>query len=267
MMRGTVRRVLLAALLSMICCSGCLPTAQSPLDEQKESHFLEGKSLANALDFTGAIEAFDKALEVNPHSASAHFELAWIYDQKAADPAAAIYHYDRYLKYRPAADNAETIKTRIVACKQELARTVSLGPVTQTMQKELEQLNEQNKKLKEDIEKMRPYYLAAGGAGTNPPAPPPPPAAEQPAGQVKVLRANAETGGSTPVLVAMAGSNRAEPATRDTAAPHTHVVKAGETPSIIARKYSIKLDALMAANPRLDARKLKVGQVLNLPPH
>src|SRR5881227_1449162 len=102
------------AALGLACAflSGCLPAGQSQMDEEKEPHFLAGKSRVNAMDYKGAIESFEKALEVNPKSASAHFELAWLSDQKDADPASAIYHYDHYLKLRPAAGNAETVKTR-----------------------------------------------------------------------------------------------------------------------------------------------------------
>jgi len=39
----------------------------------------------------------------------------------------------------------------------------------------------------------------------------------------------------------------------------------GETPSVIARRYGVKLTALMAANPRVDARRLQVGQALTVP--
>jgi len=45
----------------------------------------------------------------------------------------------------------------------------------------------------------------------------------------------------------------------------THTVKMGETPSVIARRYGVKLTALMAANPRVDARRLQVGQALTVP--
>ena len=47
------------------------------------------------------IEAFEKALEVNPHSASAHFELAVLYDQQKNDYAAALYHYEKARRLRP----------------------------------------------------------------------------------------------------------------------------------------------------------------------
>ena len=135
--------------------SGCLPSA--PRDEEKEPYFLAGKSRVNTMDFKGAIESFEKAVEVNPKSAPAHFELGWLYDQKESDPAAAIYHYERYLKLSPNSGKEEMVKTRILACKQQLAQTVSLGPVTEKQQREFEQLAEENKRLHEEVEKWRAY--------------------------------------------------------------------------------------------------------------
>lgn len=44
-----------------------------------------------------------------------------------------------------------------------------------------------------------------------------------------------------------------------------YVVKAGDTPAKIAKAHGVNVNALMAANPGLDARKLKVNQKLQLP--
>src|SRR4051812_36229631 len=144
--RNLLRGTLL--LFSCFAMSGCFPAGHSQLEEEKEPHFLEGKTRVNAMDYKGAIESFEKSLEANPGSASAHFELGWLCDQKESDPASAIYHYNHYLKIRPHADNAEIIKTHIQACKQELARGVSLGPVTQVLQNEFEKLKEENQRLR-----------------------------------------------------------------------------------------------------------------------
>ena len=141
---------------------GCLPS--TPRDEEKEPYFLAGKSRVNTMDFKGAIESFEKAVEVNPKSAPAHFELGWLYDQKEPDPAAAIYHYERYLKLSPNSGKEEMVKTRILACKQQLAQTVSLGPGTEKQQREFEQLAEENKRLHEDIEKWRAYAAPAASS-------------------------------------------------------------------------------------------------------
>lgn len=252
-----------SALLLMICAvlSGCIPAASGTLDEEKEPHFLAGKSRASTLDYKGAIECFEKALQTNPQSSAAHFELAWIFDVKEPDPAAAIYHYDHYLKLRINPSNADLVKQRIMVCKQALAETVSLGPVTEKMQRQFEQLMEtnkflleQNKELREAVDKWS-SYAARLQTMTNPPpalSSTSPPSAQP----ILLARGSMSTG---------ANSAKPEPAPVSGAATRTHVVKAGETPSLIARKYGIKLEALMTANPSLDPRRLKIGQVLRVP--
>jgi tetratricopeptide (TPR) repeat protein len=243
------RSLLLA--LAVLVLSGCLPSAQSQSDEEKEAHFQTGKSRVNAMDYPGAIESFEKALEVNPQSAQAHFELGCLYDQKEPDAARAIYHYEEYLKLRPHAENGQIVETRMLACKQELARTVSLGPVTQTMQREFEQLTEENKRLREEVEKWRALYAS------RPP-------------QTNSGPASAGRSASVSAPMQLAQLTEPSPTTGfqdrlSTTTPRTHSVKAGETASLIARMYGVRVDALLAANPRVDPRRLRVGQSLSIP--
>jgi tetratricopeptide (TPR) repeat protein len=241
----------LVALGAAAWSSGCTPVASTQLEEEKEPHFLEGKSRVNALDYKGAIESFEKALDVNPRSASAHFELGWLLDEKEPDPAAAIYHYQHFLKLRPNAERAVNVKARIMTCKQELTKSVSLGPVTQSLQNEFERLNEDNKKLREDLEKWRSYALHLQSL-TN-----------QASSAPRVVRAPAlATGAVTPVSY---HSATARSATVPQASVRSHTVKPGETPAAIARRYGVRVEALMAANPRVDARRMQVGQALNIP--
>ena len=50
------------------CCllvSGCFQDSESQLDERKEPNFISGMNLISAMDYQGAIDAFEKALEVN----------------------------------------------------------------------------------------------------------------------------------------------------------------------------------------------------------
>src|SRR5262245_21208149 len=103
--------------------SGCEPSGRSLSEEEKEPHFLAGKSRVNAMDYPGAIESFEKALEANLRSASAHYELGLLYEKNKQDYAAAIYHFDRFLELCPTSEYGEVVKQRIAACKQELART------------------------------------------------------------------------------------------------------------------------------------------------
>src|SRR6266496_2205587 len=201
----------LAAICGVVLC-GCFLPGQRDQDEEKEPHFLTGRNRVNQMDYKGAIESFSKALEVNPRSAKAHFELGWLYEEKDPDPAAAIYHYEQYLKLRPAAENAGTVRQRILGSKQELAKTVLPMPTTPGIQRDLEKLAEQNRQLHEELEKCRARSSMVA-TNTNPvPAP---------------------------------RSDSQQPGTRANAA-RSHKVQAGESPSSIARKYGVKLEALMA---------------------
>lgn len=237
-------------LLAGCVLGGCLPAA--PGDEEKEPYFLAGKSHVSTMDFKGAIESFERAVEVNPKSAPAHFELGWLYDQKESDPAAAIYHYERYLKLLPNSGKEEMVKAHILACKQQLAQTVSLGPVTERQQREFELLVEEKKRLQEDMEKWRAYALRLQSM-TN-----------QPAATLPVTRPTPLPALARPVPTE--STNGGRPMATPAANLRTHTVKAGETLSLIARQYGVKVEALMAANRKLNPRRLPIGQALVIPP-
>jgi LysM repeat protein len=250
-------------LLICMVLSGCIPAGSGPLDEEKEPHFLAGKNRISTLDYKGAIECFEKALQVNPKSASAHFELAWLFDVKEMDPAAAIYHYDHYLKLRANPGNTDVVNQRIMVCKQALAETVSLGPVTDKLQRQFEQvaeenkrLTDENKQLHEELEKWS-SYAARLQTLTN--------QATMPAVTVRATQSSSLPRASTVAFAQSPSTSASGLVSTSRTASRTHTVKAGDTPTLIAKKYGVKLDALMAANPNLDSRRLRVGQVLRIP--
>ena len=244
---GPRRAVVWLALL--LGAAGCGPMADSSSEEQREAHFLNGKARVQAFDFNGAIEAFEKAVEVNPRNASAHFELGILYEQRANDFAAAIYHYERFLRQQPDSPHTETVRQRITACKQELARTVSLAPVTQSMQRDFERLAAENLQLKKQVEQLQELLGRRAAA---------------PAAPLNLARND-----SPPAALNLPVAPRATPA----AAPdppaalraRTYTVQKGDTPTLIAKKFNVKLDAFMAANPKLDPRRMQIGQTLNIP--
>jgi len=252
--------LLLLLAIGCVAVSGCFPTSSSQGDEEKEPHFLEGKNRLQAMDYPGAIESFERALEANPRSAAAHFELGWLYDQRESEPATAIYHYQSYLKLHPEGEQAERAKSRISACKQQLARTIALAPVTQGLQHDFDQLTEENKRLKEEVERWRAFYTARNAAQSNSVQ-----AASRPSQPVVLVAVNPNASQSSGAGAASgsssAGSNPAAPV----AAARTYTVKSGDTPTTIARKYGVSTAALMAANPKLDARRLQIGQSLTIP--
>ncbi len=249
-----VRCVLFLFLALGLC--GCLPSGHSTLDEEKEPHFLAGKSRVNTLDYQGAIECFEKALEANPRSAMAHFEAGILYEKHKQDHAAAIYHFERFLELRPGSGYAEVVRTHIMGCKQELAKAVSLGPVTQSLQREFEQLAQQNKILQEEVARWRAKARAQSTAEAAVPGPVAPRIAPT---------SSAVSPATAPNTAASPSKSGNTPHAGGVASGQIHIVKSGETPTVIARKYGIKPTALMAANPRMDARRLQVGQTINVP--
>ncbi len=251
------------------CClllCGCWPTGPAPLDEQKESNFLTGKARAQDRDFDGAIEAFERALEVDPHSASAHFELAVIYDQQKNDYAAALYHYEKARRLRPNGSPAEIARDRLEVCKRELAKTVTQTPTMEYMQRELDRLMLENQRLRQTVQEWQNYYqgrasvmpaatsnLTAGPGGGLP----------VPTGAGS--RTDGLRGGSTSNVAGRSASNGTVDPQPPRTGQRTHKIAAGDTPSKIASRYGIKLSSLRAANPGMDERRLRVGQTLVIP--
>jgi tetratricopeptide (TPR) repeat protein len=244
-------RFLYALPLGWLCLVlGCSPSGPGAADEEKEPQFLVGRSRVNSMDYRGAIEAFEQALETNPRSGAAHFELGWLYAEKESDPAAAIYHYETYLKLRPGAGNAETVRQHIFRLKQELAKGVLPLPPSLEIQRQLEQLAEENRRLHEELDRLRSL----------PPTSPLP--NSSPAATTTTRSNPSATARSTVTSGAAGGANPR--ASRSTVA-RTHQVQPGETPAAIARRYNIRTEALLAANPGLNPRRMQVGQKLSIP--
>ncbi|HEY5234408.1 MAG TPA: LysM peptidoglycan-binding domain-containing protein [Verrucomicrobiae bacterium] len=248
----------LALCFGAVLC-GCEPDGQSSLDDKKEPHYILGENRVNAMDYQGAVKAFEQSLEVNPHSAAAHFELACLFDEKISDPAAAIYHYEQYLKFDPKDENAEVVNQRIVTCKQQLAADVMAMPSAPAAQQELEKLADQNRRLQDQIDllkKWNAYYAAQLAALSN--SVPAPNNSVVPQVQNPVQPAQIEPAHAPPQ-----NPNASHPAIP--AAQRTHTVTTGETEAAIARKYGIRLSALQTANPGVNPNKLHVGQTLKIP--
>jgi LysM repeat protein len=214
------------------------------------------------MDYAGAVEAFQESLALNPRSAAAHYQLACLFDTKESDPAAAIFHYQQYLKLDPAARNPEIIRQHIESCKQQLAADVLQLPSAPAAQQQLEKLVEQNRQLQSKVDQLQAvvkqwsdYYASQplvrpGGVPNN--------SAALPAG-------NPLPDDMTAAPIPQPRVVLPKPAPPKVSAPRTHIVAAGETMAAVARKHGVNLAALQAANPGISPKKMRVGQVLNLP--
>jgi tetratricopeptide (TPR) repeat protein len=250
------------AVMLCACLNGCMPPGQGQLDDEKEPHFIEGKRALNSMDYTGAIDEFEKAVEANPRNASAHFELGWLYEEKEPDPAAAIYHYQQFIKLRPTADTAEAVRQRIMNCKQDLAKAVLPLPSSPGVQHDLEQLVQENKQLHAELDQWRAYYKAQTNRQAQAPAPPQiaTPVTPAPTQTVEAVQAHPVVSNPPPNTW-----NGSRPLARSGLPRNIYVVQAGDTLAAISRKFNVKLDSLATANPGINVKKLRVGQTINIP--
>ena len=235
MLRLRVMAIFAGLLALAVCLSGCIP-GDSHVDEEKDPHYQRGISLVNSQDFKGAVEEFEKALETNPRSAAAHFQLGWLYDTKINDSAAAIYHYQRHLQLMPNSDRAQSVQQRIRLCKQELANTEFPLPNSQNLQRAVDRLTAENMALKEQVAALRHQASARTDLAQT---------RTEPARLTPGVSFNVES---------LAPSH-----------PRVHIVKERETIHSIAAQYGLKASAILAANPRVNPRRLRIGESLNLP--
>ncbi len=219
---------------------GCDPTGGAVNAEDKEPHYLDGRRQVQQRDFEGAERSFHKALEVNPRSSLAHREIGLLFLSHKNDPAAAIYHLNRYLTLMPEAPDKPEIHGHIEALKGDLAKEVlgspknQPGPAIQQLRAELNRLAAENQALR--------YQLQAHGL---------PPTNLSATNQTANLPPNAGTQGTRPPTQ----NNNSR----------RHIVKSGQNPTGIARTHNITLQQLYKANPGLNPAKLQIGQELIIP--
>jgi len=255
----------------------CRPGMDGVLTDDQNPYITAGLNYRAALEYDSAINAFEKALEENSHSVRAHYELGLLYDKEKHDYVTAIYHYNRVLKLQPTGYPSENVRLLIAGCRQELIKAEALAPVARTMQSELEKLRRENQALRDQLENLKAQYAAAATAAQNQvPTQSQNQSISQPTARSTdnpaPNRANASTTVPTPIPRPVRpdanASRTVTPAPRSgspTTTTSLHTVRAGETMASISRLYRVSLTALISANPGIDPRRIRPGQVVRIP--
>lgn len=253
---------LLRWIVPLLCVliAGCRLGSQARSDEQKDPYFLAGKNRLQERDYQGAIDMFEKALDVNPRSAAAHFELGVLYEQQQSDYAAALYHYQRCVTLNSNFLSADLARQRTQECKRELAKTV-IQPISMDgLQRELDNTKAENQQLKEKLQAWQNYYAGRGVSLSNIMRGEANPSS-------RLAQGNFPAPNDPPADPARGASTNPQP--RLTPPPITtrsHTIAPGETMATIARTYNIRVASLQNANPSTDARRMRPGQKLVIPP-
>ncbi len=278
---------LIGCLIAALLGAGCDRLTKGEDDERHEANFLNAINLQTQGRDDEALKAFNRALEANPQSASAHREIGQLCLDKKRDYALAVFHLRRHQQIKASRSSKTTKDPGDYAVEQQIKQaqillaaefTDQIGQ--QQNQSKIDELKRRNAELETTVTRLN-QQIALRGAPVvvaNPAPPPPSPqvqtqAAARPgvpaaAGPVKDL-APAPVAAAAPAAVVRptdtkTGSPAPKPASRASAA-RTHVVKAGEIPTAIARRYGISVQELMAVNKGIDPRRMRAGQTLNLP--
>jgi len=228
--------------LAVVVLSACKKDAESSdAREERDPLVKTGQGYMEQQLWSEAEQSFKEALDTDPMMARPHLDLALIYQQYKPNYVHAIYHYDRYLEFRPYTEKAEFINEQKTKLQQAVANNIiKESPQVKQVLDELNRLRKENASLKKQ--------LADAATGTKSAAAT---AAEQP----------------SPAASSASGDN--QPAS--TAASHQiyHVV-AGDTLTKIATKYygdSAKWDVIFEANKDTlpSPGDLRVGQTLVIP--
>lgn len=243
------RLIICLAVISVL--TGCPGYTGNPLNDEDNPDFLAGKRRNSSMDFSGAIAAFEKALQANPNSAAAHFELGLLCEQRSHDYASAIHHYQKHLKLRPESNVSDTVMARINSCKVELAKTVSFSLVSQEVFEKLTHLTTENTALRQKIMELNMQLAGvtpapSQSAGGNSEQASPPAVREPPK---PAFRSSARS-----------------PQTAQSGSVRSYVLKKSDTFYSLSKKFGVTLQAIQAANPGMNARQLTVGRTIKIPP-
>ena len=288
---------LLAGLWLVLLASGCGDRERLPLPpEIEDPYYVQGKQLQKQGRPSEALNAFLKVIDRRGESPSpeSHLEAGLICLYHTKDFPAAYYHLRRYHKAQPNSKEAPLVLGKIEEAKREFARTLPGRPLDDqslrlAMEDEVHKLRRENEELRAELAVIRGGGVAATSRGprmialpeevrvgpVRPPAvavaPGPEPAApaeEERPPLVTPAPAPASVSPASPVTAAppRAAPEAARPAPR--AASRSHTVAPKDTLYSISRRYQVRVEDIVAANPALLPRAstpLRVGTTLRIP--
>ena len=254
--------------ISMVI-TGCKPDTAVSIDEEREAYHMDAKSKLFAEEFEAAVVGFEKALEVNPNNASAHFELGLINYLHLKDYVSAIYHFQKLLEMRPNHMMAVQIKDHLERCKMDFASTVTLGPLNQNTETRLknlvetkEELETQIKNLEGQLAQMR-QVLSAQSEALN--------RNRENARPESLVNGSKNPKSNAPAQTSsLGGKGKTNPTAMQNASVSTpkfrkHVIRSNDTFYKLASHYRVDFKSIQSANPGVNSTKLQIGQVVNVP--
>lgn len=204
-------------------------------DPARHPMMLKGDQYRKEGNFELAEKFYLKFVEQRPDSALGHRTLATLYDESLADPAAALYHYNMFLRLDPHSPDRELIDGYRRLARAKLLRALTREELPTPPDDELAMLQKENKVLRDRLDSLKRLLLnqqrAIAQLKSAAAAPQPPPVPQVPG-------------------------------------ERSYTVQPGDTPGKIARQFygsANKYRIIMEANNLGSSTGLRVGQVLKIP--
>ncbi|MEM8867575.1 MAG: LysM peptidoglycan-binding domain-containing protein [Verrucomicrobiota bacterium] len=250
-----------AALLTLPACG---PSSLEVVSETDEKQYQLAKDYQRQQRVDEALNAFLRVIDARRDAPESHLEAGYIYLREMKDPIRSIYHFDRYLQFKPQSPQAAQVRQLIETAQKEFARQLPAQPYEGDLDRVdlmelMKNLRVENENLKRELiaaeARVKKLEAIIGQASRVPSA------SLVPQSQTVVAQQVAPT----PAPRAVAPSNP-DPAS----VPRTYTVQSGDSLSTISRRFygtpSRWIDIYQANRDRLSSENaLRVGQEIRIP--
>jgi len=243
--------------LILALLSGCAPSGVEILSETDEKQYQLAQDYKSQGRMEEALSAFHRVIDARRDAPESHFEAGHIYLRELKDPIRAIYHFDRYLQFKPQSPQAAQVRQLIETAQKEFARQLPAQPY----QGELDRIDlmELVKNLKQENDSLKRELITAEGRVQQ---------LENMIGQARRTQATTTVGNAQQPITTAPRPTTTTPTPSDV--PRQHIVQSGDTLSTISARYygtpSRWIDIYQANRDRLRSENaLKVGQEIRIP--
>lgn len=248
------RSALIVSTTALLILSACAPSGVEVVGETDEKQYQLAKEYQKAGRTEEALSAFIRVIDARRDAPESHFEAGYIYLNSMKDPIKAIYHFDRYIQFKPQSPQATQVRQLIETAQKEFARQLPAQPYQGELDRIdlmdlVKSLKLENDSLKRELvtaqKRVQQLESIVSGARRVPTA-------------VSAQRAPAQDSIVPPV------------APDPSSVPRSYTVQSGDSLSAISRKvYGTPtrwIDIYQANRDRMASENaLRVGQELRIP--
>lgn len=258
MLKHRITYIWVVGLLALM--SACSPHGVEVVSETDEKQYQLGQDYKSQGRVEDALSAFLRVIDARRDAPESHLEAGYLYLHTMKDPVRAIYHFDRYLQFKPQSPQAAQVRQLIETAQKEFARQLPAQPY----QGELDRIDlmELVKTLKQENESLKRDLVAAETRVSQ---------LENVLSQARRMPAPQVTPAPTIALRQQSPqppTNASPPNPQDV--PRTYTVQSGDSLTSISRRFygtpSRWIDIYQANRDRLASENaLRVGQEIRIP--